>query len=82
MDLYMNILHLYLLEFMGKTEKEFGYFCPYTGEPFTWIRWNYDMGVQRPLATYPLINWCHGLVTLKPKAEREVTLCFALTVQT
>jgi hypothetical protein len=32
-----------------KQKKEFGYFCPYTAEPFTWIRWNYDMGVQRPL---------------------------------
>lgn len=32
-----------------KQKKEFGYNCPYTGDPFTWIHWNYDMGVQRPL---------------------------------
>ena len=32
-----------------KQKKEFGYYCPYTGDEFTWIRWNYDMGNQRPL---------------------------------
>ena len=32
-----------------KQKKEFGYYCPYTGNEFTWIRWNYDMGNQRPL---------------------------------
>jgi len=32
-----------------KQKKEFGYYCPYTGNQFTWIHWNYDMGNQRPL---------------------------------
>jgi hypothetical protein len=32
-----------------KQKKEFGYCCPYTGNEFTWIRWNNSMGNQRPL---------------------------------